>query len=378
MSNETKTEYVAATAGRYHRAGRKYKKLILDEFCRTWGCHRKHAIRLLNKTQPHVHRSRGAQPKYDADAISFLEDIWLATNRLCSKLLKAALPTWMPYYLEAHRVRPDVAEQVLKISPATIDRLLKPTRRIYGGRGRCGTRPGTWLKHNVPVKTDHSDVTRPGYLQADTVAHCGVSLEGDFVWTLTLTDVFSGWTENRAVWNKGYEGIRRAIQEIENELPFFILGFHSDNGGEFLNHHLFRYLSERQRPIAFTRGRPSHKNDNPYAEQKNWARVRQILGNQRIEDASLIPTANLLYCASSLFSNFFCPTQKLQEKTKIGSRYTRIYEAVPQSPYQRLMDSPHLLEAQKSHLAEVRCNLNPFALKKLIDHHQTVILNSLR
>lgn len=378
MSNDTKQEYVAATAGRYHRAGRKYKKLILDEFCSVWGCHRKHAIRLLNETQPRIRRLRGAQTKYDADVVCVLEGIWQATNRLCSKLLKAALPIWMTFYRKDHDISTKVAEKVLEISPSTIDRLLKPARRIYSGRGRCGTRQGTWLKHQVPIKTDHSDVDRPGFLQADTVAHCGNSLEGSFVWTLTLTDIFSGWTENRAVWNKGYEGIRQAIQEIESELPFPVLGFHSDNGGEFLNHHIFRYLSERERPIAFTRGRPSHKNDNPYAEQKNWMRVRQFLGNQRIEDDSLIAPINLLYGACSLFSHFFCPTQKLLKKTKIGSRYIRVYVKIPQTPYQRLMDSSHLLELQKTHLTEVCCNLNPFSLKKLIDHHQSLILNALR
>jgi len=378
MINETKDEYRVAITARYRTAGRKYKKLILDEFCRVWGYHRKHAIRLLRKTPPRAHNPRGARPKYDADVVHVLEDIWLATNRLCSKLLKAALPTWMPYYRKDHRVRPEVAEKVLRISPASIDRLLKPTRRIYGSRGRCGTRPGTWLKHQVPIKTNHSDVDRPGFLQADTVAHGGDSVEGDFVWTLTLTDVFSGWTENRAVWNKGYEGVRQALKEIESELPFLVLGFHSDNGAEFLNHHMHRYLLERERPVAFTRGRPSHKNDNPYAEQKNGARVRQILGYQRIEAASLIPTINLLYRTYSLYSHFFCPTQKLLKKSKIGSRYIRIYEKTPHTPYQRLMDSPHLFEPQKVHLAVLAANLNPFALKKALDHHQRIILNALR
>jgi len=378
MINETKGEYLAAITDRYRKAGRKYKKLILDEFCSVWGQHRKHAIRLLRNSQPGVSVPRGARPEYDAAVVHILEAIWLATNRLCSKLLKAALPTWMPHYQKAHRVLPEVAEKVLRISPATIDRLLKPTRRIYGSRGHCGTRPGTWLKHQVPIKTDHSDVDRPGFLQADTVAHGGDSMEGNFVWTLTLTDVFSGWTENRAVWNKGYAGIQQALQEIESELPFFFLGLHCDNGGEFLNHHLFRYLSERKQPIVFTRGRPSHKNDNPYAEQKNWSRVRQILGYQRIEDVSLIPTINLLYRSCSLFSHFFCPTQKLLKKSKIGSRYTRTYERIPQTPCQRLMDSPHLFEPQKTHLAVMLSNLNPFALKKAIDHHQRTVLNALR
>ena len=378
MINGTKHEYRVAITERYRKAGRKYKKLILDEFCRICGYHRKHAIRLLNETPATAKGLRGAQPKYDADVIHILEEIWLATNRICSKLLKAALPTWLPHYRKDHQVCPEVAEKVLKISPASIDRLLKPTRRVYGSRGRCGTRPGTWLKGQVPIKTDHSDVDRPGFLHADTVAHGGDSVEGDFVWTLTVTDVFSGWTLNRAVWNKGYEGIRKALQEIEDELPFFILGFHSDNGGEFLNHHLFRYLSERKRPIGFTRGRPSHKNDNPYAEQKNWHRVRQILGYQRIEDPALIPTINRLYHAWSLFNHFFCPTQKLLKKSKIGSRYIRTYEKIPQTPYQRLMDSPHLFEPQKLHLAELFYNHNPFALKKLIDHHQHAILKVLR
>jgi hypothetical protein len=378
MSNEARDEYLAAIIDRYRKAGRKYKRLILDEFCKVWGHHRKHAIRLLGNDPARAHIRRGARAEYDAEVIHILEEIWLATNRLCSKLLKAALPTWLPYYRKDHRVSPEIVEKVLKISPATIDRLLKPTRRVYGSRGRCGTRPGSWLKHQVPIKTDHSDVDRPGFLQADTVAHCGNSMEGDFAWTLTLTDVFSGWTENRAVWNKGYEGIRQALQEIESELPFPLLGFHCDNGGEFLNHHLHRYLSERKHPIIFTRGRPSHKNDNPYAEQKNWSRVRQVLGYQRIEDRSLIPTINMLYRSSSLLSHFFCPTQKLLMKSKIGSRYLRTYEKIPQTPCQRLMDSPHLFEAQKIHLGVLVAKLNPFALKKIIDHHQRIILNALR
>lgn len=378
MSNETRDEYRASITARYHTANRNYKKLILDEFCSAWGYHRKHAIRLLKKAPASVPGTRGAQVKYGAEVIHILETIWIASGRLCSKLLKASLPIWMPYYRKDHRVRPEVAEKVLKVSPATIDRLLKPTRQVYENRGRCGTRPGTWLKHQVPIKTDHSDVNRPGFLHADTVAHGGDSVEGDFVWTLTLTDVFSGWTENRAVWNKGYEGIRQALQEIERELPFTLLSFHSDNGGEFLNHHLFRYLSERKTPILFTRGRPAHKNDNPYAEQKNWIRVRQILGYQRIGDPALIPTINFLYRTCALYSHFFCPTQKLLKKTKIGSRYIRTYEKIPQTPHQRLMDSPNLLEHQKNHLTEVFCNNNPFSLKKLIDHHQRIVLKPLR
>lgn len=378
MNNAARDGNLAKIRGRYRLAGRKYKKLILDEFCKTWGCHRKHAIRLLRANETDESQHRGARPKYSAEVIHVLEDIWHATNRVCSKLLKAALPAWMPYYRKTHGVSTDIVEKVLSVSPATIDRLLKPTRKIYGSRGRCGTRPGTWLKHQIPIKTDHSDVDRPGYVQVDTVAHCGQSLDGDFVWTLNLTDVFSGWTESRAVWNKGYDGVFKAIKEIEDELPFPIIGFHSDNGGEFINQHLHRYISSHQPSIAFTRSRPSHKNDNPHVEQKNWSRVRQLLGYQRIEDIALIPTINLLYRGNSLLANFFTPTLKLEKKSKIGSRYVRTYERLPKTPYQRLMDSPHLFEIQKTHATEVFCNINPFSLKKLVDSRQKAILNALR
>jgi hypothetical protein len=378
MVNESRQEYLAAITTRYRTANRKYKKLILDEFCRICGYHRKYAIRLLKNPPPQTPRSRGAKPKYGAEVVHVLEEIWLSTNRLCSKLLKAALPAWLPYYRKTHRLSHEVATNVLSISPATIDRLLKPTRRIHGGRGLCGTRPGTWLKHQVPIKTDHSDVDKPGFMQADTVAHGGDSMEGDFVWTLTLTDIFSGWTETRAVWNKGYENIRQALQEMENQMPFSLLGFHSDNGGEFLNHHLHRFLLQRERPLAFTRGRPSHKNDNPHVEQKNWSRVRQILGYQRIDNPDLIPVINQLYRSTSLSGNFFYPTMKLLSKSKVGSRYTRTYEKLPQTPYDRLMASPHVYELQKTHLTEVFCNLNPFSLKKSIDHHQKLVFSALR
>ena len=193
-----------------------------------------------------------------------------------------------------------------------------------------------------------------------------------------MTDVETQWTENRAVWNKGYHGVAEAIQTIEATLPFRILGFHTDNGGEFLNHHLWRYFRDRDEPVQFTRARPDHKDDNAYAEQRNWTHVRQLLGFQRIEDLELLPMINKLYEAWGLMHNLFCCTQKLQSKTKIGSRYKRIYHNTPLSPAQRLIASDHVNEAIKTHLTEKMTNINPFALKKFIDHHQHLVLSSLR
>jgi len=183
-------------------------------------------------------------------------------------------------------------------------------------------------------------------MQADTVAHGGLSMEGDFVYSLTFTDIFSGWTENRATWNKGADGVLSQIEDIEQELPFVIRRFHSDNGSEFMNHHLYRYYAKRSEPVSMTRGRPHHGNDSAHVEQKNWSHVRLLLGYQRIEDQKLIPTINDLYRVWALFNNFFCPNLKLVEKMKVGSRYQKKYD-IPKTPYQRLMESEHLMNFRK-------------------------------
>jgi hypothetical protein len=263
------------------------------------------------------------------------------------------------------------------MSKNSIDRLLKPTREHYGTRGRSGTRPGTQLLHQIPIKITHWDTSEPGFMQADTVAHGGSTMEGDFVHSLTFTDIFSGWTENRATWNKGAEGVVAQLQDIEENLPFPIQGFHSDNGSEFLNYHLYRYYAKRRAPIPMSRGRPRHGNDSAHVEQKNWSHVRLLLGYQRIDQPELIPKINELYRAWALFNNFFCSNLKLIDKTKVGSKYRKKYDE-PKTPYQRLMHSTHINEAQKTFLTEMYCNLNPFNLKKQIERKQREIFKALR
>lgn len=378
MGSETKQECLEKTRNRYKGAGRKHKKIILDEFCATWGYNRKYAIDLLNgKTSKH-NGQRGRPAQYGKKEHTVLERIWLMATRPCSKRLKFMLPNWLPFYEQQYgRLDQPTRENLLRISKNSIDRLLRPTRKRYGARGRSGTRPGTQLLHQIPIKMSHWNVSEPGFMQADTVAHGGSSMEGNFVWSLTFTDICSGWTENRATWNKGSHGVVTQLQDIEQHLPFVIKGFHSDNGSEFLNHHLYRYYTKRRTPISLTRGRPRHGNDQAHVEQKNWTHVRLLLGFQRIEDPDLIPKINELYRAWALFNNFFCTNLKLVEKTKVGSRYKKKYDD-PKTPYQRLMESKHLNGALKTHLVEVYCNLNPFKLKKQIDYKQRQILNALR
>jgi hypothetical protein len=378
MVQASKREYVAAVIGRYLRAGRQYKKRILDELCAVCGFHRKHAIRLLNRRPTRPRRKPGRPSRYGTAERRVLEVIWLAANRPCSKRLKAALPIWLPHY-ERHEGRLDgtIREKLSGISPRSLDRLMTPVRRRHGTRGRCGTRPGSLLKHQIPIKTEHADVHKPGVMEADTVAHCGQSLDGSFVWSLTLTDIYSGWTANRAVWNKGYEGVKQAIGDIESSLPFRLTGFHTDNGGEFLNYHLIRFFHERDLPVDFSRGRPYHKNDTCHVEQKNYTHVRLLLGYSRIEDPDWLPAINDLYRAWELFNNLFCPSQKLVKKVKIGSRYRKQYDD-PRTPYQRLMSSPDVAEAAKTHITELFCNHDPFRLRRLIDQMQAKILTQLR
>jgi hypothetical protein len=377
MVNQTKRECLESIRERYERAGRKYKTKILDEFTETCGYHRKHAIRLLNgKARRRRHRP-GPSARYGELVRKALKDLWFLTNRPCSKILKAAIPIWLPYYERTTRLEKDTSKNLLSISPASIDRLMQPVRKKYGSHGLPGTRPVQTLKNQIPIRTSHSDVDRPGYIQADSVAHGGNSMEGDFAWSVTMTDVCSQWTENRAVWNKGYIGVAKSISDMEKVFPFSILGFHTDNGGEFLNHHLYRYFKEHRPPVQFTRTRPDHKDDNCYVEQKNWSRVRLLLGYQRIDDANLIDPINQLYQTWDLYNNFFCPNMKLISKTKIGSRYRKRYDD-PLTPAQRILSNPHTNEAVKQHLTEISLNLDPLSLKKYIDRYQKSILTKIQ
>ncbi len=299
-----------------------------------------------------------------------LQAIWLACGQMCSKKLKAALPEWLRHYEKEHGALSDlICGQVCALSPAAIDRWLEPYKdENRPRRGLSGTKPGTSLKHQIPIKVDHWDVKQPGFLEADTVAHCGNSLAGSFVWSITYTDILSTWTENRATWNKGSAGVVEQTKDVEAHVPFSILGFDCDNGSEFLNDHLHRYFTDReQNPVQFTRSRPYHKNDNAHVEQKNWTHVRQLFGYDRFDDQRLAGLMNDLYKNEwSLYQNHFFPSMKLIAKEKINSKYRKKYDK-PQTPYQRIMASPHIDEQKKKALEKKHLELNPFELKRMID-----------
>jgi hypothetical protein len=333
-------EYLEAIYIRYKRASLKEKTLILNEFCLNCGYHRKHAIRVLNNfkrfTKPKP-KKRGKPSKYNKPSVlEPLKKIWLTANLPCSKRLKAILPLWLPAYAkEFGGLQLDVVKALLRISPATIDRLLEPTRVKYRGRGRTTTKPGTLLRKQIPIKTNQWDESRPGFLEADTLAHCGESLLGDFVYTVNFVDIATGWTEERAVWGKGETDVLKQIQDVEDSLPFPLLGFDCDNGSEFLNWHLMRHFSQRDKPVQFTRSRPYHKDDNAHVEQKNWTHVRQWFGYHRLDKRILVCLMNDLYTQQwRQYHNFFLPSVKLMEKKLVDGKHIKRYDT-PKTPYQK-------------------------------------------
>jgi len=380
MSPRSKREYVEAIFLRYKKASRKEKTTILDQFCTVCGYHRKHAIRLLRGfkrfTKPKLSK-RGRPSRYSRnDILNPLKSIWLAANLPCSKRLKAILPLWLPgYRLQFGNLSPEATTALVTISPATIDRVLKSVRVSYHKRGRATTKPGTLLRKHIPINTNQWDETRPGFLEADTVAHCGTSTAGMFAYTIDCVDIATGWSEQRAVWGKGQTGVLEQIHHIEQSLPFPLRGFDCDNGSEFLNHHLLRHFTERRQPIQFTRSRAYHKDDNAHVEQKNWTHVRQWLGYERFADPSIVALLNDLYTQEwRLFHNFFCPSMKLISKERVGSKTLKRHDS-PKTPYQRIMESPAIGETVKHALTTQLKTLNPFVLREAMESKLKEIFN---
>ena len=269
----------------------------------------------------------------------------------------------------------EIRAKILKISPATIDRLLKPCRYQYKKRGLATTKPGSILKKHIPIKTDQWNESNPGFIEADTVAHCGTSTEGMFVFTVNCVDIATSWTEQRAVWGKGEKGVLNAISSIESSLPFSLKGFDCDNGSEFLNWHLYRHFVDRKRPVQFTRSRPYRKNDNAHIEEKNWTHIRQYLGYQRFDKQELVGLLNNLYTTEwNQYFNYFIPAIKLVQKYRNGSKIVKKYDK-PKTPYQRIIESEYISKKVKDQLKEQFQNLNPFELQEKMANKIKVIIN---
>ena len=360
-------EYLREIYDRYRRSSAEGKGKILNEFCRVCDYHRKHAIRLLSGPSPKAparpRRSRG--PSYGRAVIQVVAQVWEAAGYPWSVRLKAMLPLWLPWLRQRVALTPKLERQLRAISPRQIDRRLASRKRVLRRRIYGRTKPGTLLKHHIPIKTDHWDVTHPGFTEIDLVSHSGDCAEGEFAHSFNLTDIHSTWTETYAVLGKGQTGIVAGLEAMRQALPFRLRGIDSDNGSEFLNHHLVRYCRAGQ--IQFTRGRPYKKDDNAHIEQKNWTHVRKVIGWDRYDSPAAVGLLNDLYRHElRLMMNLFQPSVKLLRKERVGSRLKRIYDH-PQTPLDRLRACRDVDRTQVKELLRLRATTDPFELARIIE-----------
>lgn len=333
--------YLEKVYQRYQEASKASKTRILDELCSVCGYKsRKHAIWKLGdwirgvRKKGHLRRKR--PKRYGPEILAIMEKIWEAANYPWSTRLKEIIRLWLPWVKKHVPLSKEQEALLLAMSPSTMDRALKKKkhkmkRRLYGR-----TKPGTLLKHQIPIKTDCWDVERPGFIETDTVSHSGPDASGEFLHSVNLTDILSGWVETRSVMGKGERGVAGALDEMRSELPFDLLALDADNGSEFINHHLKRYCDKNK--IQLTRGRPYKKNDNAHIEQKNWTHVRRLLGWSRYDTEEAREAMNDFYRNECrLFMNLFQPSVRLHETIQIGSRKKRNYDS-PRTPLDRLLD----------------------------------------
>lgn len=389
LTMEQRRAVVARTAGRYQRSRKKDKGVILDElveltqYSRTYARRvlRRHGQRVVLEEQTllgdaRVRSQRWRSRVYDDKVSTALIKIWKMMDYICGKRLQPALPELVTV-LERHnelQCDPATKAKLLRISAATIDRLLRPERRKYELRGRSRTKPGTLLKHQIPLRTFAEwDEQRPGFGEVDLVGHDGGVSAGDYCQTLDLTDVATTWTETVAVRNKAQARVFAALQKVRKNLPFPLLGLDSDNGSEFINDELLRYCQQQQ--ITFTRSRPYRKNDSCFVEQKNYSIVRRAVGYQRYDTDEQCQLLNELYSYLRLYTNFFLPTMKLKMKERVGSRVKKRYDRA-RTPYQRVLDAPQVTRQQKQLLRSKYATLNPAALKRKIDRLQQRLLKT--
>src|SRR2546426_10049739 len=369
MSQPTRIEVLKKLRRRYQSAGAEHKGKLLDQAQELLGYQRKAAIRALRA--PGVVRGpriiTGRPVMYaPGQLLRWLRPIWAATDYACGRRLVARLPEGIPAYEQHERRLPgEVREKLLAISGRSLDRLLEPLRAQ--GAGRSLTRRGTLLRHQIPIRGSVWEEGKAGWLEVDTVALCGGSVAGEFVWMVDGVDYVTAWVEVRAMWGRGQAGTLVALQDVEASLPFALLGLDSDNGGEFLNHHVLSWLQKRKRPVFMTRSRPYKKDDNAHVEQKNWTHIRQCFGYERHDNPEVVAPINALVKGSyGQLHKYFHASLKLEGKERKEGRVRRIYGEA-QTPLARVLASAQVTAQTKQRLRQEKAGLNPFALKQAVD-----------
>lgn len=362
MSLSARKELLASIRQKYRDSSWMDKRKILDGFVAATGYDRKHAIQLMNSTEePEKPKQRLACQKYDEQTRQALYSVWYTANQICSKRLVPFLPELVGA-MERHghlRIPAEVRSRLLSISPATVDRLLRPERAIIK-QGVSTTRSGNLLKHQIQVRTfaDWDDVI-PGFLEADLVAHCGGNTQGAFLNTLVLVDIATGWLECIPLLRKSASDVIDGLRVVDELLPFPMQGLDTDCGSEFINYELLDYCEDRQ--ITFTRARTHRKNDQAHVEEKNGSVVRRLVGYDRLEGRKAWEALVQLYRVLRRYINYFQPSLKLMEKERCGAKVSKKYDSA-KTPYQRILLSEHISQANKDSLTREYETIDPVGM----------------
>lgn len=370
---------------RYRAASKTAKTVILDELCATTGWHRDHARKALRRAlgpRPAGRTRRRLAtprpPKYGPDVMAALRKVWAVMGAPAGK----RMAPFMGEIVERLRacgeldLSDETAALLCSMSAATMDRRLAPDRKKLQIRGRSGTKPGTLLKSQIPIRTwAEWNEAEPGFVEIDCVGHEGGDPSGDFCQTLTVTDIHTGWTETAAVRNKAQKWVFAALVELSARFPFTVKGIDSDNGSEFINSHLLRYCQGQK--ITFTRSRSGNKNDGAHVEEKNWSVVRKTVGYYRYDTAAELELLGQIYEVLRWQTNFFSPSQKLISKTRYGAKVTKRYDPA-QTPYQRVLSSEKVSKKSKTTLTRQYRTLNPAQLRRDLLDLQDQLLDLVR
>jgi len=372
MNMKERKPLLREAAARYQKAAdRKEKSAILNELVGYTGMNRKYLVHVMAKGNwkagPKATGKRrpggGRKPVYSAEFAAVLRSIWAFFWYRCGKILAPLIRENIRFLEEPFGISSEVKALLMTASPATVDRVLRADKKRLALTGKCGTKPGSLLKRQIPVRVYFADAEKkPGFFEVDTVHHCGTTDSGEFLLTLTATDVHSGWVELRALLNKAQKWTMEGLCDIRKSLPFPMRGLDSDNGSEFVNRALVKWCAEEE--IQFTRTRPYHKNDNCFVEQKNGACVRNVVGYGRLSSQRELAALAGVYAALCPLLNYFIPSQKLLSKTRIGAKVKKVYDKDILSPCRRLMASEDVPAEVKAELARRLALYDPVALQR--------------
>ena len=369
MTRASLREYTTVQRERYLAATRAEKGALLDEVVAVTGLHRKAAIRLLRRPPrlPTTARRTGRPRVYGPAVAAALDVLWQAAGYIGPQRLQPFVPELLDRLTRdgALTLPPAIDKLVRHVSAATLGRLLAPARATHPVRGATTTRPGTWLRHDIPIRTftEWNDAG-PGFVELDLVAHCGSTTQGFYLCTLCTVDIATAWVELEPIWGKGQERVGGGVQRMRQRLPMPLLGIDSDNGSEFINHHLYAYCQKTQ--VTFTRSRPWQKNDSAHVEQKNGAIVRRLVGYDRFTSKAAYAQLARVYQLARLHVNFFQPVQKLVRKDRDGARVHRVFDRA-QTPYQRLCAAGILPAATRAELEQCYQRLQPLQLRRALE-----------